>query len=83
MKKRIIIEGEKVHHASYRPFLLRKAGWLRILNYEAENIEENEKQKIIVSLTEKRASSGLRICNPNHQPEELKCQNMDFCFYWF
>jgi len=36
---------------SYRPFLLRKARGLRILNYEAENIEEDEKQKIIVSLS--------------------------------
>ncbi len=50
ISKRITIEGDKVHQVGYRPFLLAKAIRLRIKNFDAENIEENGKQKVIVSV---------------------------------
>ena len=50
VKKKVVIEGEKVHYVGYRPFLLAKARRLRIPNYEADNIEEDGKEKVIVSV---------------------------------
>lgn len=49
MEKRIIIEGEMIHHVGYRPFLLTAAFKLKkITNFEAENILEGEKQKVTI-----------------------------------
>lgn len=48
MKKKIIIEGEKVHNVGYRPFLLRKAMELGIRNYDANNVKENGKETVEV-----------------------------------
>jgi len=48
MNKKVIIEGEKVHHVGFRPFLTARARRLRIPNYEAENVEEDGKQRVIV-----------------------------------
>lgn len=46
MEKILIIEGEKIHHVGYRPFLLAEAlKRKKITNFEAENIEKGEKQK--------------------------------------
>ncbi len=50
MNKRISIEGKKVHQVGYRPFLLAKAMRLNIPNFDAENVEENGKQKILISM---------------------------------
>ena len=50
MNKKVIIEGERVHHVGYRPFLLRKARELRIPNYDAKNVKENGKEMVEVSL---------------------------------
>ena len=50
IKKRINIEGEKVRNVGYRPFLLAKALRLKIPNFDAENIEENGTNKLVVSI---------------------------------
>lgn len=56
MEKILIIEGEKIHHVGYRPFLLAEAlKRKKITNFEAENIEKDEKekdekQKVIISM---------------------------------
>lgn len=49
MEKKIILEGEMIHHVGYRPFLLTEALKLKkITNFEAENILEYGKQKVII-----------------------------------
>jgi len=50
MNKKVIIEGEKVHHVGYRPFLIAKARRLGIPNYESDNVEVDGKQRVIVSV---------------------------------
>lgn len=50
VKKKVIIERRKVHYVGYRPFLSAKARRLRIPNYEADNTEEDGKEKNIVSV---------------------------------
>jgi len=73
IKKRIIIEGEKVHRVGYRPFLLAKARRLRIPNYDAENLVENGTQKVAVSLggEEKQVQAFVEFVNENY-PENAK-----------
>lgn len=67
-KKRIIIEGEKVHYVGYRPFLLKKARMLGIPNYEADNVEEHGKQKVIVSVCgeEKQVQEFVNFAKENY-----------------
>ncbi len=73
MNKRIIIEGDVVHHVGYRPFLLAKAVKLGIQNYEAENIEETGKQKVIISIAgdEKQIREFLEFAKKNY-PKKAK-----------
>lgn len=46
--KRIIIKGEMLHHVGFRPYLLLKALRLRIKNFEAENIDDDGKQVVVL-----------------------------------
>ncbi len=71
VKKKIIIEGERVHNVGYRPFLLTKARRLRIPNYEAENVLEDGKEKIIVSISgeEKQVREFEGFIRKNHPPK--------------
>lgn len=66
--KRIVIEGEKIHNVGYRPFLLRKARELGIPNYDANNIVEDGKQKVVVSLSgeEKQFREFLEFVKENY-----------------
>lgn len=51
MEKMLIIEGEMIHRVGYRPFLLTEAlKRKKITNFEAENIKENGKQKVIINM---------------------------------
>ena len=51
MEKMLMIEGEMIHHIGYRPFLLVEAlKRKKITNFEAENIKENGKQKVIINM---------------------------------
>ncbi len=71
--KKIIIEGEKVHNVGYRPFLLAKARKLGIPNYEADNVEEEGKQKVIVSVggERKQAQDFVEFAKENY-PKKAK-----------
>ena len=71
MNKKVIIEGEKVHHVGYRPFLLRKARELRILNYDAKNVKENGTEVVEVSLDsdEKQVQEFVDFVKNNYPPE--------------
>jgi len=80
-KKRVIIQGERVHYVGYRPFLLAKAMKLGIKRFEAENLIEDEKQKVVVSFSgnEKQVKEFLEFIKKNYPPnarvskiEELK-----------
>jgi acylphosphatase len=66
--KRIIIKGGKVHNVGYRPFLLAKARRLRIPNYEADNVEEEGKQMVIVSVggVEKQVQEFVEFVKENY-----------------
>jgi len=68
MNKRIIIEGERVHHVGYRPFLLTKAMKLEIQRFEAENVVEKEKQRVIVSIggEEEQIQEFVRFVKENY-----------------
>lgn len=46
--KKIIIEGEMLHHVGFRPYLLSKALKLRIKNFEAENDDDDGKQVMVL-----------------------------------
>lgn len=67
MNKRITIEGKKVHQVGYRPFLLRTAMRLRMPNFDAQNIKENGKQKILISISgnEKQISEFVKFTKEN------------------
>ena len=71
IKKRIVIQGEKVHYVGYRPFLLARAMKIGIKRFEAENILENGKQKIVVSLAgdEKQVQEFLEVIRKNYPPQ--------------
>lgn len=73
INKRIIIEGELVHHVGYRPFLLAGAVKLRIRCFEAENIEDVEKQKVVVSFggDENQIREFLKFAKENY-PKKAK-----------
>lgn len=67
ISSRIIIEGDKVHKVGYRPFLLAKALRLGIKNFDAENVKENGRQKVIVLITgdEKQTSEFIKYSKDN------------------
>jgi len=71
MNKKIIIEGEKVHHVGYRPFLLAKAWELDIPNYFARNIKENGAERLEVSIggDEEQVNEIISFINGNYPPE--------------
>jgi len=71
MNKKIIIEGEKVHHVGCRPFLIARARRLRIPNYEAENVEEEGKQRVVVSVggDEKQVQEFVEFAKENYPKE--------------
>jgi acylphosphatase len=71
--KRICIEGEKVHDVGYRPFLLAKAMRFGLKNFDAENVKENGKQKILISMSGdgKKISEFVRFAKENF-PESAK-----------
>jgi len=74
MNKKVIIEGEKVHYVGYRPFLLAKARRLQIPNYESDNVKENGKERVIVSVgagEEKQLNEFIEFVKSNH-PSEAK-----------
>lgn len=50
IKRRINIEGEKVINVGYRSFLLEKAIKLELSGFDAENIKENGKERLVVSV---------------------------------
>ena len=77
VKKKVVIEGEKVHYVGYRPFLLAKARRLRIPNYEADNIEEDGKEKVIVSVggEEKQVLEFVEFIKRNY-PTKAKVSNI-------
>lgn len=51
MEKMLIIEGEMIHRVEYRPFLLAEAlKRKKITNFEAENVKEEGKQKVIIHM---------------------------------
>ncbi len=76
MNKRVIIEGEKIHHVGYRPFLMAKARRLGIPNYESDNLEENGKQRVIISISgdEKQVENFVEFAKnvkKNHPPRAI------------
>ena len=77
VKKKVIIEGGKLHYVGYRPFLLAKARRLRIPNYEADNIEEHGKEKIIVSVggEEKQVREFVEFIKKNY-PTKAKVSDI-------
>lgn len=51
MEKMLTVEGEMIHHVGYRPFLLTEAlKRKKITNFEAENILEDGKQKVVINM---------------------------------
>jgi len=77
MNKKVIIEGERVHHVGYRPFLLAKARRLKIPNYESENVKENGKERVIVSVggDEKQLQEFVGFAKKNY-PSEAKVSDV-------
>lgn len=75
--KTIIIEGDKVQNIGYRPFLFAKALRLRIPNFDVENIEENGKQKVIVSIKgeDKQISDFVAFVNTK-RPENAEVDSI-------
>jgi len=73
MKMKIIIEGGKTHNVGYRPFLMAKARRLGIPNYESDNVEEDEKQRVIVLVggEEKQVKEFSEFIQRNY-PKEAK-----------
>lgn len=80
MEKRMIIEGEKIQHVGYRPFLLTEV--LRhkeITNFQADNVRENGKkkngktQKVIISMVgEEQNISDFAEFIKNNFPDYAK-----------
>ena len=68
MNRRIIIEGKRVHNVGYRPFLLAKAMRFGIQRFEAENVIEKGKQKVIVSIAgeEKQIQEFVKFLKENY-----------------
>lgn len=73
MNKRIIIEGEKVHHVGYRPFLLAKAWELGIPNYFARNVKEGGMERVEISIggEEEQIKEFLEFIKDNY-PSKAK-----------
>jgi len=71
MKKKIIIEGEKVHNVGYRPFLLRKARELGIRNYDANNVKEKGKETVEVLLDgeERQVEAFMAFARGSYPPK--------------
>ena len=74
MEKTLIIEGEMIHHVEYRPFLLTEAlKRKKITNFEAENIKENGKQKVIINMVgEEEKISEFASFVKNNFPDYAK-----------
>ena len=71
MNKKVIIEGEKVHHVGYRPFLLAKAWELKIPDYQAKNLKENGTEIVEVSIggEEGQITEFIEFIKNNYPPE--------------
>ncbi|MBU4265696.1 MAG: acylphosphatase [Candidatus Altiarchaeales archaeon] len=71
MNKKIIIEGEKVHHVGYGPFLMAKAWELDIPSYFARNIRENGTERVEVSIggKEEQLNEFIDFVKSNYPPE--------------
>lgn len=48
IKKKVIIKGDKVTNVGYRPFLLAKALRLGMINFDAENVEDDDSNHRLV-----------------------------------
>lgn len=72
-KKKVVIEGERVHYVGYRPFLLFKAMRLGIPNYYAEKVFEDGLERIIISVgaSEEQIQEFLKFVKGNY-PEKAK-----------
>ena len=77
VRKRILIKGRKVHNVGYRPFLMEKAQELKIPNFHAKNIKENEKQVVDVRVGGEggRIDNFLKFVNENW-PEFAEVENI-------
>lgn len=77
VRKRILIKGRKVHNVGYRPFLMEKAQELKIPNFHAKNIKENEKQVVDVRVGGEggRIDKFLNFVNENW-PEFAEVENI-------
>jgi len=77
MNKKIIIEGERVHHVGYRPFLISKAWELGILNYQAKNLKENGTEIVEVSIGGEEAQlNEFTEFIKNNYPSEAKVSDV-------
>ena len=79
IKKKINIEGENVHNVGYRPSLLARALRLRVKNFDAENIEENGIQKLVISVggDEEKISEFEKFVNDKKNiPKNAKVSNI-------
>ena len=77
MKKRIMIEGKRVHNVGYRPFLMEIAQELKIPNFHAKNVKEDGKQVVDVRVggEEERIDNFLKFVNEN-RPEYAEVENI-------
>jgi len=71
MNKKVIIEGERVHHVGYRPFLLAKAWELKIPDYQAKNLKENGTEIVEVSIggEEGQITEFIEFIKNSYPPE--------------
>lgn len=77
IKKKIIIEGKRVHYVGYRPFLLKAAIKLRIPNYNTRKIFEKGVEKIIISVggSERQVQKLVKFIKENH-PSQAKVSDI-------
>ncbi len=73
VKKKIIIEGEKIHDVGYRPFLMEKAQELGILDFHPKNLKRNGKEilEVLVGGEDEDINCFLEFIKENY-PEKAE-----------
>jgi len=77
MEKMLIIEGEMIHRVGYRPFLLTEAlKRKKITNFEAENVKEDGKQKVIINMVgeEQKILEFVKFIKNNFPDHAKNCR---------
>lgn len=73
----LIIEGEKIHHVGYRPFLLVEALKRRkITNFEADNVKLDNQQRVIINMVgeEQKISEFVEFIKDNFPDYAKNCK---------